>query len=64
MLASRSETPIWSRHLGNHLLCDLRRFGGDGFCAGGAGGVVAPSVRVPAGGDEEGEVEESVLIDQ
>lgn len=54
-----SKSATRTRHLRDHLFCDFGRLGGDGLGVFG-GGAVAARVRVAAGGDEEGEVEESV----
>lgn len=49
------------RHFGNHVTGDFGGFSGDGAGLA-AGGGVAAVVGVAAGGDEEGEVEESGFV--
>lgn len=52
------ETSVRAGHVGDHLACDVRRFGGDGAGLS-AGNGLAAGVGVPTGGDEECKVEES-----
>ena len=57
-MALGDEGAVGAGHVGDHEPGDFGRFGGYGTRAAGCG-VVAPGVGVAAGGDEEGEVEES-----
>ena len=52
------EGAVGAGHVGDHAAGDFGRFGGDGARLAGCVGVPAV-VGVAAGGDEEGEVEES-----
>ena len=60
-LISRDESAVGSGHLADHPAGYLGRFGGDGTGLAARVGVPAV-VGVAAGGDEEGEVEESAGV--